>query len=421
MELEQDGNILVLAPGQTGLGCEICVVCGDRASGRHYGVVSCEGCKGFFKRSMRKDQGYKCRVQSDCNVNKYYRNRCQYCRLQKCLAMGMRSDNVVPSRQIANLNNALVQDENRNVSNQRRQTTSPTSIQHLPRPDQDLNIKETSSTIDDDSRLVIDSGQLYDKTAVSEAVNAMSEALLGFGDQEAEPMRDVKDQVITNTDFKIELTENPEVFNVYFISEVGARILFETVRWVRSIETFEQLLDSSKIKLMTKCWTDLFILGLAQSNKEVSLYKILEGVCSQFEKISSLERIDVTRVKQVTSTLTKIREIVEGLEKLDLDSTEFALLKAIALFGADQLSINSEYLNVVTDKLLTQLRVHTKNRSADHENRFSKLLLRLSPLRSILTDVIEEIFFVGLIGNVQIDTFMPRMLAMDTEEFDLSG
>ena len=74
------------------LGCEMCVVCGDRASGRHYGVVSCEGCKGFFKRSMRKDQGYRCRLNKDCDVNKNYRNRCQYCRLQKCLAMGMRSD-----------------------------------------------------------------------------------------------------------------------------------------------------------------------------------------------------------------------------------------------------------------------------------------------------------------------------------------
>ena len=48
--------------------------------------------QGFFKRSMRKDQGYKCRLNKDCDVNKNYRNRCQYCRLQKCLAMGMRSD-----------------------------------------------------------------------------------------------------------------------------------------------------------------------------------------------------------------------------------------------------------------------------------------------------------------------------------------
>merc|ERR1719461_2392003 len=71
---------------------ELCVVCGDRASGRHYGAISCEGCKGFFKRSIRKQLGYQCRGNQDCEVTKHHRNRCQYCRLQKCLAMGMRSD-----------------------------------------------------------------------------------------------------------------------------------------------------------------------------------------------------------------------------------------------------------------------------------------------------------------------------------------
>lgn len=71
---------------------ELCVVCGDRASGRHYGAVSCEGCKGFFKRSIRKQLGYQCRGSKNCEVTKHHRNRCQYCRLQKCLACGMRSD-----------------------------------------------------------------------------------------------------------------------------------------------------------------------------------------------------------------------------------------------------------------------------------------------------------------------------------------
>lgn len=71
---------------------ELCLVCGDRASGRHYGAISCEGCKGFFKRSIRKQLGYQCRGSMNCEVTKHHRNRCQYCRLQKCLSCGMRSD-----------------------------------------------------------------------------------------------------------------------------------------------------------------------------------------------------------------------------------------------------------------------------------------------------------------------------------------
>uniref|UniRef100_A0A0B7BLU4 Retinoic acid receptor RXR n=1 Tax=Arion vulgaris TaxID=1028688 RepID=A0A0B7BLU4_9EUPU len=77
----------------------ICAICGDRASGKHYGVYSCEGCKGFFKRTVRKDLTYACRDDKNCMIDKRQRNRCQYCRYMKCLSMGMKREAVQEERQ----------------------------------------------------------------------------------------------------------------------------------------------------------------------------------------------------------------------------------------------------------------------------------------------------------------------------------
>ena len=93
----------------------MCVICGDRASGKHYGVYSCEGCKvnylgqliivlssysfqGFFKRTVRKELTYACRENRACLIDKKQRNRCQYCRYNKCLQSGMKREAVQEER-----------------------------------------------------------------------------------------------------------------------------------------------------------------------------------------------------------------------------------------------------------------------------------------------------------------------------------
>lgn len=73
------------------------------SSGKHYGVYSCEGCKGFFKRTVRKDLTYTCRDNKDCVIDKRQRNRCQYCRYQKCLAMGMKREGTADYREDGNI------------------------------------------------------------------------------------------------------------------------------------------------------------------------------------------------------------------------------------------------------------------------------------------------------------------------------
>ncbi|XP_072226683.1 nuclear receptor subfamily 1 group D member 2b [Leuresthes tenuis] len=82
----------------------LCKVCGDVASGFHYGVHACEGCKGFFRRSIQQNIQYKkCLKNESCPIMRINRNRCQQCRFKKCLMVGMSRDSVrfgrIPKRE----------------------------------------------------------------------------------------------------------------------------------------------------------------------------------------------------------------------------------------------------------------------------------------------------------------------------------
>nr|XP_006134400.1 nuclear receptor subfamily 1 group D member 2 isoform X2 [Pelodiscus sinensis] len=82
----------------------LCKVCGDVASGFHYGVHACEGCKGFFRRSIQQNIQYKkCLKNNNCSIMRMNRNRCQQCRFKKCLSVGMSRDAVrfgrIPKRE----------------------------------------------------------------------------------------------------------------------------------------------------------------------------------------------------------------------------------------------------------------------------------------------------------------------------------
>lgn len=67
----------------------VCMICEDKATGLHYGIITCEGCKGFFKRTVQNRRVYTCVADGTCEITKAQRNRCQYCRFKKCIEQGM--------------------------------------------------------------------------------------------------------------------------------------------------------------------------------------------------------------------------------------------------------------------------------------------------------------------------------------------
>ena len=75
-----------------------CAVCGDVAPNdssfrRHYGVICCEACKCFFRRTVQMSRDYKCRFGGSCHIGRSPVNMkqvCQACRFSQCLKAGMK-------------------------------------------------------------------------------------------------------------------------------------------------------------------------------------------------------------------------------------------------------------------------------------------------------------------------------------------
>ena len=69
------------------------------------------------------------------------------------------------------------------------------------------------------------------------------------------------------------------------------------------------------------------------------------------------------------------------------------------------------------DKATKELRNYVKQ-TWNNEDRFPRLLLRLSPIRSLQSDLVEELFFGALIGQVRIDSVIPFILTMDQTNYN---
>ncbi|XP_053719204.1 nuclear receptor subfamily 1 group D member 2b [Synchiropus splendidus] len=117
----------------------LCKVCGDVASGFHYGVHACEGCKGFFRRSIQQNIQYKkCLKNESCPIMRVNRNRCQQCRFKKCLSVGMSRDSVrfgrIPKREKQRMLQEMQSAMNNMMNNRQTQSTAMDSTSEPAEP-----------------------------------------------------------------------------------------------------------------------------------------------------------------------------------------------------------------------------------------------------------------------------------------------
>ncbi|XP_072002688.1 nuclear receptor subfamily 2 group C member 1 isoform X2 [Engystomops pustulosus] len=479
---------------------DLCVVCGDKASGRHYGAVTCEGCKGFFKRSIRKNLVYTCRGSKDCVINKHYRNRCQYCRLQRCIALGMKQDsvqcerkpievarekssncaastekiyirkdlrsplaatttfvtdnkpvrsNLLDSGMLVNIQSSGIKTEPMLITQEKVEAcqgdlstlanvvTSLASFnksKEMSQSSTELAIVESLSNGDASLSELPQDSQSHNE--VTRAFDTLAKALNpseSSSQDSAENMdsgsslfqdigvMEMEGPLLSESHISFKLTmpsPMPEYLNVHYICESASRLLFLSMHWARSIPSFQALGHEISISLVKACWNELFSLGLAQCSQVMNVSTILTAFVNHLHGMQH-DKLSGDKLKLVMDHIFKLQDFCNSMVKLGLDGYEYAYLKAIVLFSPDHPGLeNASNIEKLQEKAYMEFQDYVTKTYPDDTYRLSRLLLRLPALRLMSAAIMEELFFAGLIGNVQIDSIIPYILRMENTDYN---
>ncbi|CAL8364316.1 unnamed protein product [Gadus morhua 'NCC'] len=396
------------APGKALSPALLCKVCGDTSSGKHYGIYACNGCSGFFKRSVRRRLIYRCQAGTGmCPVDKAHRNQCQACRLKKCLQSGMNKDAVQNERQPRS--SAQVRLD---------------SIDVDPEKDHLATTRDPASSSSSSSSTSSTTGSVITWPHITSA--ALSMASTGAAQRCSSPQSNHRFMASLMTaetcaklepedvDENIDVTSNePERASSEYhmalypcssenVYETSARLLFMSVKWAKNLPVFSNLPFRDQVILLEEAWSELFLLCAIQWSLPLDSCPLLSlpDLCPGMQGKASYSGLD----------LRLLQEVFSRFKALAVDPTEFACLKAVVLFKPETRGLKDpEQVENLQDQSQVMLGQHIRSHYPAQPARFGKLLLLLPSLRFVSSERIELLFFHRTIGNTPMEKLLCDM------------
>uniref|UniRef100_A0A3Q2L6B1 Steroidogenic factor 1 n=4 Tax=Equus TaxID=9789 RepID=A0A3Q2L6B1_HORSE len=453
---------------------ELCPVCGDKVSGYHYGLLTCESCKGFFKRTVQNNKRYTCIENQNCQIDKTQRKRCPYCRFQKCLSVGMKLEAVRADRMRGGRNKfgpmykrdrALKQQKKALIrANGLKLEAMSQVIQAMP---SELSISSAIQNIHSASKgLPLNHAALpptdYDRSPFVTSPISMTMpphgSLQGYQTYSHFPSRAIK------SEYPDPYTSSPESIMGYSYMDgyqtsspasiphlilellkcepdepqVQAKIMAYLQQEQANRSKHEKL---STFGLMCKMadQTLFSIVEWARSSiffRELKVddqMKLLQNCWSELLILDHIYRqvvhgkegsiflvtgqqVDYSIIaSQAGATLNNLmshaQELVAKLRSLQFDQREFVCLKFLVLFSLDVKNLeNFQLVEGVQEQVNAALLDYTMCNYPQQTEKFGQLLLRLPEIRAISMQAEEYLYYKHLNGDVPYNNLLIEML-----------
>uniref|UniRef100_A0A8V0XGJ5 Retinoic acid receptor beta n=1 Tax=Gallus gallus TaxID=9031 RepID=A0A8V0XGJ5_CHICK len=323
-----------------------CFVCQDKSSGYHYGVSACEGCKGFFRRSIQKNMVYTCHRDKNCVINKVTRNRCQYCRLQKCFEVGMSKESVRNDR-----------------NKKKKEPTKQESTENY----------EMTAELDD----------LTEKIRKAHQETFPSLCQLG------------KYTTNSSADHRVRLDLG--LWDKF--SELATKCIIKIVEFAKRLPGFTSLTIADQITLLKAACLDILILRICtRYTPEQDTMTFSDGLTLNRTQMHNAGFGPLTDL---------VFTFANQLLPLEMDDTETGLLSAICLICGDRQDLEEPMkVDKLQEPLLEALKIYIRKRRPNKPHMFPKILMKITDLRSISAKGAERVITL----KMEIPGSMPPLI-----------
>ncbi|XP_039594212.1 estrogen-related receptor gamma a isoform X2 [Polypterus senegalus] len=328
----------------------LCLVCGDIASGYHYGVASCEACKAFFKRTIQGNIEYSCPATNECEITKRRRKSCQACRFMKCLKVGMMKEGVRLDRVRGGR-----QKYKRRIDAENSPYLNPQLVQPAKKP--------------------------YNKI--------VSHLLVA----EPEKIYAMPDPTVPDSDIKALTT----------LCDLADRELVVIIGWAKHIPGFSTLSLADQMSLLQSAWMEILILGVVYRSLSFE-----DELVYAEDYIMDEEQSKLAGLLELNNA---ILQLVKKYKSMKLEKEEFVTLKAIALANSDSMHIEDvEAVQKLQDVLHEALQDYEASQHVEDPRRAGKLLMTLPLLRQTSTKAVQHFYSIKLEGKVPMHKLFLEML-----------
>uniref|UniRef100_A0A3B3XF40 Estrogen receptor n=1 Tax=Poecilia mexicana TaxID=48701 RepID=A0A3B3XF40_9TELE len=359
-----------------------CAVCSDYASGYHYGVWSCEGCKAFFKRSIQGHNDYMCPATNQCTIDRNRRKSCQACRLRKCYEVGM-------------MKGGVRKDRGRVLQRDKRQA----GVGHREKTGKGLEHKEAPH---------------HDKRRRSSALGGARSSVTGLPSDQVLLLLQSAEPPILCSRQKLSRPYT-EVTMMTLLTSMADKELVHMIAWAKKLPGFLQLSLHDQVLLLESSWLEVLMIGLIWRSIHCPGKLI-------FAQDLILDRNEGDCVEGMAEIFDMLLATASRFRMLKLQPEEFVCLKAIILLNSGAFSFCTGTMEPLHDSAAVQSILDTITDALIHHisqsgylaqqqaRRQAQLLLLLSHIRHMSNKGIEHLYSMKCKNKVPLYDLLLEML-----------